>query len=192
MKTLLFLCKGVETIELSAFVDVFGWARDECGIGAQIVTCSFTGQVISAFNIPIATDITFDEVLTDDYGALAIPGGFEEYGFYEDAYDERFLALIRDFDMRGKFIASICVGALPVGRSSVLKGRKATTYHLRDGFRQKQLREYGVDVVNTPITVDGNIITSDGPQTAPGVALKLLEMLTSKEDADKVRFLMGF
>lgn len=32
--------------------------------------------------------------------------------FYEEAYDERFLSLIREFDNKGKYIASICVGAL--------------------------------------------------------------------------------
>ena len=53
-------------------------------------------------------------------------------------YDDRFLNLIREFDSSNKYIASICVGALPVAASGVLKGRKATTYHLGDGRRQKQ------------------------------------------------------
>ncbi|MBV4417713.1 DJ-1/PfpI family protein, partial [Clostridium tyrobutyricum] len=70
------------------------------------------------------------------------------FGFYEEAYDERFLKLIREFDSRGKIIATICVGALPLGKSGVLNNRKATTYHLRDAYRQEQLKEFGVNVVN--------------------------------------------
>lgn len=44
----------------------------------------------------------------DEYEALAIPGGFEEFGFYEEAYDERFLNLIREFDSKGNIITSHC------------------------------------------------------------------------------------
>lgn len=39
---------------------------------------------------------------------------------------------------------------------------------------------------------DGNIITSTSPATAVAVAFKLLEKLTSKENVEKVKELMGF
>ena len=192
MKILLFLAKGFETMEFSVFVDVMGWARNDYGYDVSVVTCGFQKQVISTFNIPVIVDKTIDEINVDDYDALAIPGGFEEFGFYEEAYDERFLNLIREFDLKGKIIATICVAALPVGKSGVLKNRKATTYHLRDAYRQKQLKEFDVNVVNEPIVVDRNIITSYCPETASGVAFKLLEMLTSKEQMEIVKVAMGF
>ena len=192
MKTLLFLAKGFETMEFSVFVDVMGWARNDYGYDVQVVTCGFHKQVKSTFNIHVLVDKTIDEINVDDYDALAIPGGFEEFGFYEEAYDERFLNLIRKFDSKGKIIATICVAALPVGKSGVLKNRKATTYHLRDAYRQKQLKEFGVNVVNEPIVVDKNIITSYCPETASYVAFKLLEMLTSKEQMEIVKTAMGF
>ena len=192
MKTLLFLLKGFETMEFSVFVDVLGWARNDFGYDVPVVTCGFQEKVISTFNIPVLVDKTIDDISVDDYDALAIPGGFEEFGFYEEAYDERFLNLIREFDKRGKIIATICVAALPVGKSGVLTERKATTYHLRDAYRQKQLKEFHVDVVNEPIVVDKNIITSYCPETAPAVAFKLLEMLTSPEETEQVKLAMGF
>ena len=192
MKTLLFVLKGFETMEFSVFVDVMGWARNDYGYDVPVVTCGFQKQVISTFNIPVLVDKIINEINVDDYDALAIPGGFEEFGFYEEAYDERFLNLIREFDKQGKIIAAICVAALPVGKSGVLMGRKATTYHLRDAYRQKQLKEFDVDVVNEPIVVDKNIITSYCPETASGVAFKLLEKLTSIEKMEIVKHAMGF
>ena len=192
MKTLVFLLKGFETMEFSVFVDVLGWARNDFGYDVPVVTGGFQEKVVSTFNIPVLVDKTIDAISVDDFDALAIPGGFEEFGFYEEAYDERFLNLIREFDARGKIIATICVAALPVGKSGVLTGRKATTYHLRDAYRQKQLKEFQVDVVNEPIVVDKNIITSYCPETAPGVAFKLLEMLTSTEEMEQVKQAMGF
>lgn len=192
MKTLLFLAKGVETMELSVFVDVLGWARNDYGYDTEVVTCGFTKQVMSTFNIPIGVDKLVDEINVDDYDALAIPGGFEEFGFYEEAYDEKLLELIRQFDNKNKIIATICVGALPVGKSGVLENRNATTYHLKDGYRQKELKTFGVNVINEPIVIDRNIITSYCPETASGVAFKLLEMLTSKKKMEVVKVAMGF
>jgi protein deglycase len=192
MKTLLFVLKGFETMEFSAFVDVMGWARNDYGYDVPVVTCGFQKEVISTFNIPVLVDKTIDEINVDDYDALAIPGGFEEFGFYEEAYDERFLNFIREFDKHGKIIATICVAALPVGKSGVLMGRKATTYHLRGAYRQKQLKEFDVDVINEPIVVDKNVITSYCPETASGVAFKLLEKLTSTEKMKIVKQAMGF
>lgn len=192
MKTLLFLAKGVEIMELSVFVDVMGWARNDYGYETDLITCGFKKQVISTFNIPITVDKLIEEINVDDYDALAIPGGFEEFGFYEESYDERFLNLIREFNAKNKIIATICVGALPVGKSGILKDKKATTYHLKEGYRQKQLCEFGVNVVNEPIVIDQNIITSYCPETAPNVAFKLLEMLTSKEKMEVVKTAMGF
>ncbi len=192
MKVLVFLAKGFETMEFSVFVDVMGWARNDYGHDIDVVTCGFKKQVMSTFNIPVLVDKIIEEVCVDDYDALAIPGGFEEFGFYDEAYDASFLNLISEFNSKEKIIASICVAALPVGKSGVLKNRKATTYHLKNGKRQRQLSEFDVNVVNEPIVVDKNIITSYCPETAPYVAFKLLEMLTSKEQMDEVKLAMGF
>ncbi|MBE5823372.1 MAG: DJ-1/PfpI family protein [Butyrivibrio sp.] len=193
MKVLLFCCKGFETMEFAPFVDVMGWARNDYGMEVEVVTAGFTKTVVSTFGIPVLVDKTYEEIDISEYDALAIPGGFEEFGFYEDAYDERFLNLIRDFDSAHKYIASICVGALPIGASGVLKGRKATSYHLGDGRRQKQLSEFGVEVIpDQSVVIDQNIITSFCPETAPHVAFSLLEMLVGKEKTGIVATAMGF
>lgn len=69
--------------------------------------------------------------------------------------------------------------------------RKGTTYHLNE-LRQQQLSAFGVEVLNQPIVIDRNIITSSSPATALDVAFKLLELLTSLENSREVKRLMGF
>lgn len=192
MNVLVFCAKGFETMEFSAFIDVMGWARNDFGMPAQTETCGFTKTVTSTFGVPIVVDTLIEEVAARNYDALAIPGGFEEYDFYDEAYDERISDLIRDFDRQGKAIASICVGALALGKAGVLRGRRATTYHLKEGYRQKELARFGALVANERIVIDGNIITSYCPETAPDVALTLLEMLFDKQSAAKVKTAMGF
>ena len=192
MKILVFCAKGFETMEFSAFIDVFGWARNDYGYPVQTETCGLNRKVISTFGIPIIIDKTLDEINVEEYDALAIPGGFEEFGFYQEAFDERVMALIREFNRQEKIIASVCVGALPLGKSGILQGRKATTYHLKNACRQKQLAEFGAVVTNERIVVDGNIMTSYCPETAADVAFELLKRLIGFDKMIIVKHAMGY
>ena len=191
-RVLLLLANGFEALEASAFTDVFGWNRLEGDGRTELVTAGMRDRLKCTWNFTVIPEIQICNLNVDEYDALAIPGGFEEAGFYEDAFNEEFLNIIRQFNVREKPIASICVGALPIGKSGILKGRNGTTYHLNNGNRQNQLAEYGVNIINTPIVVDKNIITSYSPSTAIDVAFKLLETLTSIENSNNVRKLMGF
>ena len=193
MKVLVFCNKGFETMEFAPFIDVFGWARNEFQYDVEVVTCGFSKTVVSTFGIPVIMDRIIEEIDPKEYDALAIPGGFEEYGFYEEAYNRQFLDLIVEFNKSGKYIASICVGALPIGKSGVLTGRNATTYHLSNGNRQKQLSEFGVNVIpDQRIVQDKNLITSFCPETAADVAFTLLAGLFGKDKADAVSEAMGY
>lgn len=192
MKILLFLAKGFETMESSVFIDVMGWAGTDHHYDIEVVTCGFEKTVVSTFGVPVTVDMLLKDVCTDDFAALAIPGGFEEYGFYEEAFSDELADIIKEFNDKNKMIASVCVGALALAHSGILKGKKATTYHLSNGKRQKQLAEYGVDVVNIPVVKTDNIITSYCPQTAPEVAFVLLESLIGKEGTQAVKTAMGF
>ena len=192
MKILLFCAKGFETMEFSVFIDILGWARNDFGYDGSADTCGFSRSVVSTFGVPIIVDKLIEEVIVEEYDALAIPGGFEEFGFYEEAYDERLLQLIRDFDAQKKIIATVCVGALPLGKSGILNGRKATTYHKKNKYRQKQLEEFGAQIIDKPIVIDGNIITSYCPQTAPYVGFALLSRLIGEIPTETVKKAMGY
>lgn len=179
-------------METGVFIDVLGWARCRFGQDIALVTCGFEREVMSSFNVPVIADTRIRDISADGYDALAIPGGFWDFGFFEEAYDERFLEVIREFDRQGKPIASVCVAALALGKSGILRGRKATTYHLADGERLKQLAEYGVQVVTERIVTDGNVITSYCPETAVWVAFELLERLAPPETTERVKRAMGY
>ena len=178
-------------LEASAFIDVMGWNLVDGDGSTKLYNCGLQKEVKSSFNQKVIVDVVYGDVDIDSFDALAVPGGFEEYDFYKDAYDERFLELIRGFKAKDKIIASICVAALPLGKSGVLKGKNGTTYN-KNRIRQETLRGFGVRVMNEPIVKDGNIITSWNPSTAVDVAFLLLELLTSPANANDVRQIMGF
>lgn len=190
-KVLLLLPNGFEIYEASVFIDVIGWNLVDGDGTTELFTCGLHKEVKSTFNQTMIVDYVLNEINVDDFDALAIPGGFEEYDFYKEAYDERVLDFVRAFNNKGKIVASICVGALLIGKSGILQGKRGTTYNKKPA-RHETLRNYGVNVLNQPIVVEGNIITSWNPSTAIDVALTLLEMLTNKKNADYIRDIMGF
>ena len=145
-RVLLFLAQGFEEYEASVFTDVIGWSRIYGTEPVDLVTTGLRPEIKCTWNLNVRPEMEFDKIKTKDFAALAIPGGFEKAGFFEDAYDERFLNLIREFDNENKIIASICVAALAIGKSGILTNRKATTYDLMDGLRRKQLADFGANV----------------------------------------------
>jgi 4-methyl-5(b-hydroxyethyl)-thiazole monophosphate biosynthesis len=189
-KVLLLLADGFETFEASVFIDVIGWNLVEGDNSTELFTCGLKKEIKSSFNQRFIVDYLISDIDISSFDALAVPGGFEVYGFYNDAYNDKFLGLIRGFKANNKFIASVCVGALPLGKSGVLYGKKGTTYN--SAVRREALQSFGVNVINQSIVTDDNMITSWNPSTAVDVALLLLEYLTTRENADKVRYLLGF
>ena len=79
-----------------------------------------------------------------------------------------------------------------MGKSGILRGKKATTYHQKEAYRQKQLAEFGALVINERIVIDENIITSYCPETAPDVAFELLKRLIGFDQMMIVRQAMGY
>ncbi|NTU24100.1 DJ-1/PfpI family protein [Brevibacillus sp. HB1.2] len=192
-KVCLLLPNGFEAVEASVFTDVIGWNKEEGDGTTELVTVGTRKELKCTWNFTVIPEMVIDDADVNDFDALALPGGFEQAGFYEDAYREDVLAFIREFEKQGKVIASICVGALPLGKSGILQGRKATTYNLNNQLRQKQLAAMGATVIpDQSIVIDNNIITSYNPSTAFDVAFTLLESLTSRENTDNVKRLMGF
>lgn len=189
-KILLLLASGFEILEASAFIDVMGWNLEEGDKSTILYSCGLRKKLISSFKQQFIVDCTVKEVDIDSFDALVIPGGFKNYGYYQDAYNEEFLNLIRGFKSQNKIIASVCVGSLPLAKSGSLENKNGTTY---DTVEYKdELKKYKVKLLDNPIVIDNSLITSNGPSTAVEVSFILLEKLTSRENTLKVRNLMGY
>ena len=191
-KLLLLLANGFEMYEASVFIDIFGWNMVDGDKTTRVVICGLTREIASTFGARVIADITVDQIDVDDYDGLAIPGGFEEFKFYEDAYNEKFLNVIREFHAKKKPIAAVCTGGLAIGKSGILQRKRGTTYDKNRSIRFETLRSFGVDVVKEPIVEDSNVITSWDPSTAVEVSFRMLEKLTSPAQADLIKQIMGF
>lgn len=190
-KLMILLSNGFEAYEASVFTDVIGWNNDEVGeFPIEAVTVGMHEELKSTWNFTVKPEKQLSEIKLEDFDALAIPGGYEEAGFYVDAYSEEFMSVIRHFNDNEKIISSVCVASLPIAKSGALKNRSAITYHQNN--RKNQLAEFGANVSDDLLVVDKNIITCSGPGNAIFAAFKLLEMMTTKENTEKVKKLMCF
>ena len=105
---------------------------------------------------PLTPDATVDEVRAGDFDGLVIPGGFAPDKLRRS---ETVLALVRELHAAGKPIAFIChAGWVPIS-AQILKGRRATSVPaIRD-----DMVNAGVEWVDEPVVVDGNLITARTP-----------------------------
>ena len=192
-RVLVILPNAFEVFEAAAFIDVLGWANEYGDTPIETVTAGTAAEIACTFGVlKVRPNVRLTDIVTADFDAVAIPGGFESKGFFEDAYSETVLETLRNFEESRKPVASICVGALPLAKSGILQGKRATTYHLMDGRRRKQLADLGANVIDESIVTDDNKITSTSPATAIDVALTLVEKLTSRKNSERIRQLMGF
>lgn len=191
-RVLMLLANGVEPLEMAAFTDVLGWADLIGDDSIELVNAGLRRKIVTTFGLTLNPTFLLNEVDLSSFDALALPGGFEPAGFYEEALSKPFLDTIRHFVEADKPVASVCVSSVCLGVAGVLQGRNATTYHQEGGKRKSQLLETGARFVDRPLIVDNNIITSSGPGTATEVAFLLLEKLTSAENSAHVRKKMRF
>ena len=83
-------------------------------------------------------------------------------------------------------------GAIALGEAGILKGRKATTYLLDNKRYFNQLFKFNAVPIEKIFVQDENIFTTANPQSALLMGFKLLEILTSKKNAENVAFNMGY
>lgn len=127
-KVLLLLADGFEMVEASVFTDVFGWNQFEGDGTTELTTVGIHQQLTATWNFTITPEKILSEINLSEFDALAIPGGFEEAGFYKDAFSKAFQEVVTYFHSSEKPIATICVASLILGKSGILQNVEATTY----------------------------------------------------------------
>ena len=105
---------------------------------------------------PVAVDTTVDQVSARDFDALVIPGGFAPDKLRRS---KAVLDLVRDFHDAETPLAFICHAGWVPFSAGIVKGRRATSV---DAIRDDMVNA-GVDWVDEPTVVDGNLISARTP-----------------------------
>ena len=142
---LLLISQGVEILEVSPFIDVFGWNMIVGKKDTFLTTCSFHDIINCTWNIKILPEVNLKDTKLnlEIYDTLVIPGGFGKAGFFNDMKTTEFQNIIKYFHSQDKIILGVCTGVIALGESGILKNRKATTYLLDNDRYFRQLLNFG-------------------------------------------------
>ena len=193
-KILILISQGVEILEVSPFIDIFGWNMVVGKKNTTTTTTSIHDIIYCTWNLKIFPQLNLkkESIDLEEYDALVIPGGFGKAGFFKDMKDSIFKNVIQHFNEKNKIIVGVCTGVIPLGEAGILKGRKATTYLLDNERYFSQLEKYGAIPISEEIVEDENLITCSGPKNALETAFLLLEKFSDKENCNIVKKNMCF
>ena len=170
MNVVVLLAPGFEELEAVTIVDVLRRA----GISTLLAGIA-PPPIEGGHGIKVMSDLSIDDVTT--YDALVLPGGNPGYVNLERY--QRVLRLIRAAHDAGKYVGAICAAPHVLGVAGIMEGATATCY--------PGIEIPGAQRVEERVVRQGKIITSQGPGTAIDFAIDLVEVLTTKENAQEVR-----
>jgi protease I len=154
--------------------------------GAEVVLASPRRDPIQATihddpGKTIRPDMTLDEAQAEDFDALIIPGGVRNPDLLR--MNVRAVELIREFARQGKPIGAICHGPWLLVEADLLRGRSATSWP----SIRTDLRNAGAKVVDEPVVVDGNVVTSRKPDDVEPFTNALIDLIEDAPEVTEIR-----
>ena len=176
-RVLLMATHGYEEAEL------FDPRQGMLDAGATVVVASFAKEPIvgvrydrtSGKSVPslrnLTPDLLLSEVDVHSFDALLLPGGADNPAALRGSSEA--LDIVRRFAAERKLIASICHASSLLAEAGVIEGRRVTGW----SSIRPRLETAGAFVVDEPVVVDGNLISSRMPSDIPAFTAAILSAL---------------
>ena len=173
-KIIVPISNGFEEIEAISVIDICRRANIEVKIAAveELLT-------VGAHNIKIQADCKIEDINSDDFDMIVLPGGLPNA--FTFAENNKVQSLLKEFKEKKKKIAAICAAPYALHKADVLN-ENFTCY---PSFEEK-IRLNGYHN-NDSIVIDNDVITSRGPATAMVFALEIVNILCGEETYNQVK-----
>lgn len=137
--------------------------------GAEISIASLKkGNFVGNEGTTVEADYELSEVNPNDFDAMVFVGG---PGMSHELENKDLQDLAKKFYQSGKLTAAICVAPAVLANAGILKDKKATVFPTAKGY----LIEAGADYTAQAVTIDGSIITADGPESSTAFANEIIK-----------------
>lgn len=139
--------------------------------GHTVITASTVPEAHGKFDSTTKTDILLNEVKTEEYDAVAFIGGpgCSQYFNHPIAHN-----IAKSFYEAGKPTCAICAAPSILANAGLLKDKEATCYE----SEAQNLTNKGSIFTGKAVTIDGNIITANGPKAAKKFGKKIAKALS--------------
>ncbi|MBQ4251449.1 MAG: DJ-1/PfpI family protein, partial [Erysipelotrichaceae bacterium] len=144
MRVLCLLADGFEECEAIAPIDLLRRA------GVEVVTSGLRNrEVKGSHGINVLADAVLDEVSSQDFDCLMLPGGKGHKNFLAD---ERVMDLIRRYHDEDRYLAAICASPTILGRLGYLKDKDYTCFTSMN-------EDFGGRYHHCSVVADGHLLT---------------------------------
>lgn len=165
-KVIVVLSAGFEELEAVTVIDVLRRAN----ISVEVVGLRDI-QLTGSRGITVLCDEVFDYYGAIDYDGVVMVGGMDNS--MNLSQDEDVLKLLVDYMSKEKLVAGICATpAIVFSQAGILEGKRVTCYP-----SNSLMLNIDGEFVDEPCVVDGNLITSQSPDTALEFALTIVNEL---------------
>jgi protease I len=128
--------------------------------GVRVTTASVEpGECTGRFGLVAHATISVAEASQREWDAVVFVGGGGAEVFFDDPAAH---ALAHNQAHRGATLAAICIAPSTLAHANLLAGVSATAFP----SREDDLKAHGALWTGTPVTIDGSIITANGPEAA--------------------------
>ena len=167
------LAEGFEEIEAVCIIDILRRA------GVEVTTAYlFNHEVNGANGITVVANNSINDVRSDDFDMIVLPGGTPGATNLRD--DERVQKLLKEFDEQNKNIGAICAAPIALERAGVLKERYTCYPSYEQEIKSSTFSE-------DRVVKSGNILTSRGPATAICFALEIVKTLVGEDSYNQLK-----
>ncbi len=128
----------------------------------------------SKAGLVIASEMSIDEVNSEEFYGVVIPGGYAPDRLRRS---EKILKFVKTMFDQEKLVASICHGGWVLISAHIVNGVTLTSFYaIKD-----DLKNAGAKYVDEEVVVDGNLITSRSPEDLPAFMREAIKFLNGKE-----------
>lgn len=157
--------------DMELFFPMFRWLE----AGAEVVVAAPTMNPIHGeHGYGLKPEKTFDQIDVNDFDLLFIPGGFPDGAPATVRKHPKAIAITKAFFAKKKPVASICHGPWTLASADVVRGRHVTSFW-HDGVPE-DLKKAGAIYEDSPVVVDGNLVTSRYPMDLPDFMREVMKL----------------
>lgn len=140
------------------------------------IASSITGECTGSKGGKVISTCLLDQININDYATIVYIGGMGSRVFFQDP---KAIALAKEMHAAGGTVAAICIAPVILANAGLLHHKRATVF----SSEIDTIEAHGAYYTGMDVTVDGNIITAYGPQSALRFAKRIAERLNQMQTA---------